>query len=68
MLINWRTWRPITLLAVGLAVPWAIVAVADLAFVQGRLSIWGGASFLALPVPFLLLALITKTTVSSERF
>jgi hypothetical protein len=59
MLINWRSWRPITHLSLGLAVPWAIVAAADLARVHMSLPDWGGASYLALPLPFIVLALIT---------
>lgn len=61
MLVNWRTWRPITHLAVGLAVPWALVAAADLVRVHGSLPDWGGASFLAIPLPFVVLALISSS-------
>ena len=59
MLVNWRSWRPITHLSLGLAVPWAIIAAADLARVNSSLPDWGGASYLALPLPFVVLALIT---------
>jgi len=64
MLVNWRTWRPITHLAVGLTAPWAVVAAADLARVHGSLPDWGGASFLAFPLPFVVLALITSNGAS----
>lgn len=60
MLVNWRNWRPITHLAIGLTVPWTIVAIANLVSVRGWLPNWGGATFLALPLPFLVFSLITK--------
>jgi hypothetical protein len=60
MLVNWRTWRPITHLAIGFAVPWITVAIADLLRL-GSLSNWGGASFLAFPLPFVVLATITNS-------
>ena len=60
MLIHWGTWGPITHLAMGFAVPWIIIAVADLLRVHGSLSDWDGASFLAFPLPFLVLATITN--------
>jgi hypothetical protein len=66
MLLNWGRWRPITQLAIGLTIPWAIVAVSDLAVVQGSLPLWGGAAFLAWPMPFVVIALITKTDTSLE--
>ena len=69
MLVNWRTWRPITHLAMGLTVPWVLVAAADLASAHGSLPHWGGASFLAFPLPFVVLALITNkgTSVKAQQ-
>ena len=62
MIFNWRSWHPLTHVAVGLGVPWTIVAVADLVWVSGSVADWGGASFAAMWMPFLILAAVEPRT------
>lgn len=65
MLIKWREWRPVSLLALGLLTPWAVVASADLAR-HGNLKDWAGASYLVFSLPFVLLSLLQKENLHRQ--
>jgi hypothetical protein len=58
MLANLRRWHTVTHVAVGLSVPWAIVALAYLLRADS-LADWKGASFFVISMPYVILAVIT---------
>ena len=57
MLYHWRWWPPLTQVALGLGVPFAVLAAAELASV-GTLEGWEGATFLLPALPMALLAVL----------
>jgi hypothetical protein len=57
-----KTWGARAAHAFALAVPWSIVAFADLVRSEGSLAQWGGASFMTLALPSIVLAVISEET------
>jgi hypothetical protein len=62
MWVKRKSWSPISLFTVGLGVPWTTVALAGL-IEMGGFSRWGYSTFLALPLPFMLLVLTSSQPV-----
>ena len=56
MLYHWRWWNPLTHTALGLGVPLAVIATAELASGSGQLALWEGATFLIPALPLALMA------------
>jgi hypothetical protein len=61
-----RTWSPISLFTIGLGVPWTTVALTGLTE-SGEFSHWGYSTFLALPLPFVLLVLTSSQTARQSN-
>jgi hypothetical protein len=59
-----KTWGARAAYAFGLAVPWSIIAFADLIRVEGSLAQWGGASFMTLALPSVVLAVMSTETLA----
>jgi hypothetical protein len=62
-----KKWGPRAAFAFGLAVPWSIIAFAELVGVEGSLTLWGGASVMTLALPSIVLAVISAETLAVQR-
>jgi hypothetical protein len=65
MWVKRKSWSPISLFTVGLGVPWTTVALTGL-IEMGDFSRWGYSTFLALPLPFVLLLLTSSQPVHTN--